>query len=417
MQVPNTDEQSTERTPAKIWWTELDGLRALAFFLVFYSHTTGLFLRQSPGHNAVLNFLSALDQKMLQWGWTGVDLFFVMSAFLITSLLLRERKRCDSVSLKNFLTRRVLRIWPLYFTYLTLAYFVIYPLALSLQAQVGIPLSREQMLTSNDFWLAFFVFLGNYAIMFHGELVGVINPMWSLCIEEQFYLVWGTLMSFVKNARHLVILLCIALVAGIFIRASMFSVFPKNYFAIYMNGPARMDSILGGCLAAFFWQSHGSWLQKNRPVQVALFSISAIAFFSVLAFAPRMENCDISLVWVFSIVAVAWTSLLLTTLSFEPVRNFFRAPLLVHIGKLTYGMYIFHVASILLSIMFCRLAFHIESRISYVGACWLLGLGVTYVMARLSWNYLESPFLRLKERFNQPAKSDVPTSSSEVVGV
>ncbi len=286
MESPITDEQlsgkspePSEKSPAKIWWTELDGLRALAFFLVFYSHTTGLFLRQSPGHNGVLNFLSTLDQKMLQWGWTGVDLFFVMSAFLITSLLLRERRRCESVSLKNFLTRRVLRIWPLYFTYLTLACFAIYPLALTLQAQVGIPLSSEQMQPNVDFWLAFFVFLGNYAIMFHGELVGVINPMWSLCIEEQFYLVWGTLMSFFKEARHLVIFLCIALVSGIAIRGSMFSVFPHNYFAIYMNGPARMDSILGGCLAAFFWQSHGSWLQKNRPVQIGLFALSAVSFF------------------------------------------------------------------------------------------------------------------------------------------
>jgi len=120
-----------------------------------------------------------------------------------------------------------------------------------------------------------------------------------------------------------------------------------------------------------------------------------------------MESCDFSLIWVFSTIAVAWTCLLLSTLAFAPVRSFFRAPLLVHIGKLTYGMYIFHVASILLSIMFCRLMFHIESRISYVGACWLMGLSVTYVMARLSWRYLESPFLRLKEKFNQPTKVDL----------
>jgi len=391
---------------SKIWWTELDGLRALAFFLVFYSHTTGLFLRQSPGHNAVLNFLSAFDQKLLQWGWTGVDLFFVMSAFLITSLLLSERKRCDSVSLKNFLTRRVLRIWPLYFTYLTLAYFVIYPFVTALQVKVGIPLSHEQLTTSGDFWLAFFVFLGNYAIMFHGELVGIINPLWSLCIEEQFYLLWGSLMSFFKSTRVLVALLVVALIAGVIIRASMFSFFPKNYFAIYMNGPARMDSILGGCLAAFFWQSHSKWLQNNRVVQIGLFCISLLSIVSVLAFAPRMESCDISLIWVFSVIAVAWTSLLLSTLSFAPVQNFFRAPLLVHIGKLTYGMYIFHVASILSSIMICRLVFHIQSRVSYVAACWVMGLSITYVLARLSWRYLESPFLRLKEKFNQPVRAD-----------
>jgi peptidoglycan/LPS O-acetylase OafA/YrhL len=400
-------------TSSKIWWTELDGLRALAFFLVFYSHTTGLFLRQSPGHNAFLNFISAFDQKMLQWGWTGVDLFFVMSAFLITSLLLRERQRCESVSLKNFLTRRVLRIWPLYFTYLTMAYFVISPFVLSLQEKVGIPLSHEQLTTSNNFWLAFFIFLGNYAIMFHGELVGIINPLWSLCIEEQFYLLWGSVMSTLKSSRQIVILLILALIAGIAIRTSMFSLFPKNYFAIYMNGPARMDSILGGCLAAFFWQSHGQWLQQNRAVQASLFTLAAVLFFSILAFAPRMETCDISLVWVFSTIAAAWTCLLLATLSFAPLRNFFRAPFLVHIGKLTYGMYIFHVACILTSIMICRLVFHIESRVSYVGACWLMGLSATYVMARLSWRFLESPFLRLKEKFNQPIKAD----SKEVVSV
>lgn len=340
-----------------------------------------------------------------------------MSAFLITSLLLRERQRCDSVSLKNFLTRRVLRIWPLYFTYLILAYFVISPFVLSLQTRVGIPLSHEQLSTGSEFWLAFFVFLGNYAIMFHGELVGIINPLWSLCIEEQFYLVWGTLMSVLKNSRHLVILLVVALLAGVAIRTSMFFCFPKNYFAIYMNGPARMDSILCGCLAAFFWQARGTWLQNNRAAQISLALLSAVSFFSVLAFAPRMEQCDISLVWVFSVIAVAWTSLLLSTLSFAPLQNFFRAPLMVHIGKLTYGMYIFHVASILSSIMFCRLLFHIESRVSYVAACWLMGLSVTYVLARLSWRFLESPFLRLKEKYNQPSRENsmqISTASSSV---
>jgi peptidoglycan/LPS O-acetylase OafA/YrhL len=406
MHTPSINERITDKVPNKIWWTQLDGLRALAFFLVFYSHTTGLFMRQSPGHNGFLNFISTLDQKFLQWGWIGVDLFFVMSAFLITSLLLNERKRCKSVSLKNFLTRRVLRIWPLYFTYLTLAFFFIYPLVLSLQVKVGIQLSPEQILKNNDFWIAFFVFLGNYAIMMQGELVGVINPLWSLCIEEQFYLVWGSVMASFKQPRHLVGLLCVALVVGIIVRASMFSIFPKNYFAIYMNGPARMDSILFGCLAAFFWQARGQWLQESRLAKIGLL-VTCLALLSyIFAFAPRLENCDISLIWVFTAIALAWTSLLLLALSCDHIAGFFRAPPLVHIGRLTYGMYIFHVASILLSIMFCRLFLHIESRISYVGACWGMGLALTYLMARLSWKYLESPFLRLKDRFNQPMATD-----------
>ncbi len=406
MHQPIENDLPTPSVPAKLWWTELDGLRALAFFLVFYSHSTGLFLRQSPGKNGFLIFLSTLDQKILQWGWIGVDLFFVMSAFLITSLLLRERMRCNSVSLRNFLTRRILRIWPLYFTYLALAFFVIQPLVLSLQVKVGIPISLEQTLKSNDFWIAFLLFIGNYAIMFHGELIGVINPLWSLCIEEQFYLVWGSIMSVFKHPRHLVGLLCLALLVGITIRASMFWVFPKNYFAIYMNGPARMDSILCGCLAAFFWQKHSERLRKNRALQIGLLVLSIGLLGSILAFFPRMEECDISLIWVFTVIAASWTSLLLATLSFDPLRNFFRAPLLVHIGKLTYGMYIFHVASILLSIMFCRLVLHIQSRVSYVGACWVMGLAFTYLLARLSWKYLESPFLKLKDKFNQQSSVD-----------
>lgn len=388
-------------TSGKVWWTELDGLRALAFFLVFYSHTTGLFLRQSPGHNPFLNFISDVDQKLLAWGWTGVDLFFVMSAFLITSLLLRERDTKCSISLKNFLTRRVLRIWPLYFTYLTAAFFLISPFLMSLQTRVGIPLSAEQMQNNSGFWLAFFLFVGNYAIMFQGELVGVINPLWSLCIEEQFYLLWGTTISSVKRVKYLVAILICALLIGIVVRASMFHFYPNNYFAIYMNGLARMDSILSGCLAAFFWHHKSEMLTKNRSAQYALFALWAITFSSVLAFAPRLEKCDLSLVWVFSAIALAWTALLLATLSCDPLRNFFRAPLMVHIGKLTYGMYIFHVACILSSLMFCRLYLHIESRVSYVGACWLMGLTLTYVAARLSFRFLESPFLRLKDKFNR----------------
>ncbi|HEY9677055.1 MAG TPA: acyltransferase [Drouetiella sp.] len=412
MQQPIVQEQPLP--PQKVWWTELDGLRALAFFLVFYSHTTGLFFRQSPGRSPGLMFLSELDQRLLQWGWIGVDLFFVMSAFLITSLLLSERKRCGSVSLKNFLTRRVLRIWPLYFTFLAVAFLAIAPGIKWLQVQAGIPLSAEQLQDASSFWGAFFVFLGNYAIMFQGELVGVINPLWSLCIEEQFYLVWGTIMSKFKEPRHIVAILCAALLVGIAVRASMFSFFSQNYFAIYMNGPARMDSILGGCLAAFFWQSRGEWLRNNAAAQYALFAVTAVSFCSILALAPRLETCDISLIWVFSAIAVCWTSLLLATLSFKPVQSFFRSPLLVHIGKLTYGMYVFHVTCIISSIMFCRLVLHIQSRASFVEACWLMGLPLTYLMARLSWRFLENPFLRLKEKYNQPTKVEqrelAPTS-------
>ena len=176
-----------EKTTKQSYWPELDGLRAVAILLVFLHHCPPF----RPEGRATIQW--AIYQ-LSHWGWMGVDLFFVLSGFLITYLLLKERSQFKSISLPLFYARRALRIWPLYF--LALAGAALYPLVFH-----GWDFGYAHFLQAIILPMLFFV--GNYAIMLGGAditsfansahlhrqiLTSLITPFWSISVEEQFYL-------------------------------------------------------------------------------------------------------------------------------------------------------------------------------------------------------------------------------------
>jgi peptidoglycan/LPS O-acetylase OafA/YrhL len=385
--------------PANTFWLpELDGLRSLAFILVYYHHTVGLFWRDNPGNSAFYRFLYCADQRIHNWGWVGVDLFFVLSAFLITSLLLRERDVSSggTISLKKFFARRILRIWPLYFCYLVLVAVLSFTLSpLYTGAALGGPGA------SPSAWmqlLGFAFFIGNFAVILQGVVLHLLNPMWSLCIEEQFYIVWGLSMKMLRKNSYLLAVLIAAGLAAPALRYCLWSHDAKNYLAYYLNSVSHCDAIVCGGMAAFAWRHFGEKL-KTSPALQGMLAAALLACLAPLAFVPYIEQSDISIIWVMSSVALGFTALLLLTMSSKIVRNFFALPFLTHIGRLTYGMYMFHFLVIYSLVYVSRTELHIASRLTYMLISWPLGLAVTYGLARLSWRYIEAPSLALKERF------------------
>jgi peptidoglycan/LPS O-acetylase OafA/YrhL len=402
--IPQAEQHVEPRAkPAGAFWLpELDGLRSLAFILVYYHHTIGFFWRDNPGNSPLYRFLYYADQRIHNWGWVGVDLFFVLSAFLITSLLLREREGSDrgTISLKKFFARRILRIWPLYFCYLAIV--AILSLALS-PAYTGASLfsagAGPQAGTGG--WrqlLLFAFFVGNFAVIWQGVILHLLNPMWSLCIEEQFYIVWGLSMKILKKNSYLIAMLLAAGLAAPALRYYLWSHDAKNYLAYYLNSLSHCDAIVCGGLAAFAWRRFGEKFKTSTALQGGL-ALATLAFLAPLAFVPYIEESDGSIIWVMSSVALGFTALLMTTMSSEPVRNFFALPFLTHIGRLTYGLYIFHFMVIYSLIYVSRNELHIASRLTLMAISWPLGLSITYVLARLSWRFIEAPCLALKERY------------------
>jgi len=385
----------------KLWWPELDGLRSLAFILVYYHHTIGLFWRDNPGNSALYKFLFYADQRIHNWGWVGVDLFFVMSAFLITSLLLREREKnsaaesgpaVDTISLKKFFLRRILRIWPLYFTYLALVAL----LSLTLPpVYTGATLANPVACTQLFF---FATFVGNFAVIGQGVVLHLLNPMWSLCIEEQFYIIWGSAMKLIKHNQLLIALLVVGAIAAPALRFYLWHQDAKNYLAYYLNSLSHCDAIISGGMAAFLWKRYSEKIKSSTLIQSLIMLIGVLCL-APLTFVPYIEESDISIVWVMSLVAVGFVSLLLATMSNRFLRAFFSQPFLTHVGRLTYGLYIFHFLVIYSLVFVSRNELHISSRLTYIMISWLLGLALTYALARLSWGFIEAPSLAVKERF------------------
>jgi len=179
---------AVEISPSKNFYLPaLDGLRALAFLLVFIHH--------SPPLNESANAFSKIYTCISAWGWCGVDLFFVLSAFLITTILFKERALNGQISLKKFLYRRALRIWPLFYAFLTVGALIARPLNLLPQHD------GFEVLATNLAFLGMFV--GNFSMMClkASATIVIFQPLWSLCIEEQFYLIWGTVNSKVRSTR------------------------------------------------------------------------------------------------------------------------------------------------------------------------------------------------------------------------
>jgi peptidoglycan/LPS O-acetylase OafA/YrhL len=402
IEVKSLTTQPESRPSQPLWWPELDGLRSLAFILVYYHHTVGLFWRNNPGNSSLYKYLFYADQRIHNWGWVGVDLFFVLSAFLITSLLLRERaSKAGTISLKNFFARRVLRIWPLYFCYLTVVAILSLFLSPAYSGVSLVDLSSSAGPGAQDSWkqlLCFALFVGNFAVIGQGVLLHLLNPMWSLCIEEQFYIIWGLSMKVLKKNICLLVLLIVMGLAAPALRYYLWSHDTKNYLAYYLNSLSHCDAIVGGGIAAFVWARFGQILQSSIWLQI-LMAAAALICLAPLARVPYIEESDVSIVWVMSSIALGFVAVLLTTLSNDFVRRFFAQPWLTHIGRLTYGLYIFHFLVIYSLVYICRIEFQVSSRLTYILISWPLGLALTYMLARFSWRFIEAPALALKERY------------------
>ena len=171
----------------KIYFPNLNGLRFIAAFMVIIHHFVQML--------TIFGYAHSNNQIIISIGGLGVELFFVLSGFLITYLLLTEEKNTKQISIKDFYIRRVLRIWPLYYLIVILAFFVFPHMKIFL-----IPLYSEQMASNfGQSLLLFIIFLPNLVLQGFGIVVPYASQAWSVGVEEQFYLIWPVLMKFFKN--------------------------------------------------------------------------------------------------------------------------------------------------------------------------------------------------------------------------
>jgi peptidoglycan/LPS O-acetylase OafA/YrhL len=303
-------------------------------------------------------------------GWMGVDLFFVLSGFLITGILL-DTKQTERY-FQNFYARRCLRIWPLYYSAL-LFMFVIVPLLRPSEAPAIFG-------TRSSPWWAYPLFLQNFLIPIPTSAAGLLGVTWSLAVEEQFYLVWPLVVRFCTEAQ----LRRIA-TAVIFVSPALRFYLSLHQVNIYSNTFCRLDALMAGALLAVVIRSADFHPSKFVTRAWILFLVSAPLALGIEIFHAR---------WIgFSVVAAASVSFVY--LALFSMQKWLRAILtnrpLVYTGTISYGIYI--LEKIPLDVV----------KVLHLDAHPLLSLalttGATYTLATVSWNFLEKPFLKLKRNF------------------
>jgi peptidoglycan/LPS O-acetylase OafA/YrhL len=359
----------------------LDGVRGLAVLLILFHH-----LIPASGLDQVF-WLDRQVFKLAFSSWLGVDLFFVLSGFLITGILLKAKG--SENYFRSFYGRRVLRIFPLYYGYLILAVFLTPYLAHQES-------SRELVDTQLWYWL----YLSNFHIAMEGwPQLQCVGHFWSLAVEEQFYLLWP-LAVWALNRRQLMYL-----AAACFLGAVAFRLVMSSSVAIYVLLPTRMDTLAAGAFLALIIQGKsgtsvlGSW----HKFLFAACSTILLTYFLNSGGWLGSEARDFR-VFGYTLVATAFASLiaiLITAESRSWLGRKFSGRFLVFMGKYSYGLYVLHVPVIWFLESIVGLQTDIFPRLwgsSLPGAlvfC-IVGGGLSVLCAMASYHLWEAPFLRLK---------------------
>ncbi len=378
--VPNLPEPENRR-----FYPALNGIRGFAVVLVFFQH----YITWSP--------------FWLQWGWAGVDIFFVLSGFLITGILYDTRH--TKHRFRNFYVRRTLRIFPLY-------YGILIAVALS-------TLIFHWVWTRG--WFLWPLYLGNFGIFQPNRdsmtlLTSGLHPsfhlhfghFWTLCVEEQFYLVWPFVVYSIKDRVRLRNLCFVVVCAAPLLRLFCFLVLPRPLIQmdfLYVFTPLRVDALLlGGFIALCLRGPEGSRVMRAASPLLCSFIVAfAVGEAVSLLVRGHALRADAGRPWIetfgYSLIAIFAMGILVLSLDEKTFCfRLFNVVWLKRLGEMSYGLYIFHQLFYDVYLLIPKLIF--GKYVPHIGGLHALTSFVcTPIIAYLSYRFFESKFLLLKNRF------------------
>jgi peptidoglycan/LPS O-acetylase OafA/YrhL len=380
----------------RIYFPGLNGVRFLAVFIVMLDH-----IELFKGYLKIDTLWT--DSFSAYIGKFGVTIFFVLSGFLITYLLLVEKTGTQTISIKNFYLRRILRIWPLYFILVILGFFIL--------PYFNIFTIPETAPIATDFYerLLLYVFLlANVAFVFFPG-IPFAGVLWSVAVEEQFYLFWPHL---IKHSKKILFVLLTTLVVYLLIKISCIN----NCFnadKIFMNKLVKLiertrfsSMIIGGI---------GAWVLFNKKQKILaivyhpLSQVIAIFIFVIMLFYSNTNDIPY-----FNLIKNEFISLIVAILILNIASNKstiirLENKLFDFLGKISYGMYVYHS---IIALVCVKLFTYFLPTSDFMYILWsiiliLLVLLLTVIISYFSYHFIELKILKRKNRFSHVISGDL----------
>lgn len=349
----------------RVHFHTFDSLRFLSFLLVFLHH--------SPiPENTVLHYFS-------RGGGIGVSFFFVLSGFLITYILILEKiNNQDKIPLGKFFKRRVLRIWPLYYAMVLFAFcspFILDFFHLSYSSEGYEPK-----------WFFTLTFLENYMMMYTGSFPNVspLRVMWSLCVEEHFYIIWGLILYGI-SLKNIPKLIAISIIIP-FIVKIVYAIYQIPTLDIFTN----IDYFAFGAIPAYIFVFRKDIIEKLNEISAGykyLFSLVVLIIIIIITNVSIMTDLKYTSI----VLGVLFSTLILLTLGEKNVFKISDKSILAKLGKYTYGLYLIHTICI---VFFTKIGvlYHLNWVVIII-----LSFLLTVLLSFLSYHLFEKRFLKLKK--------------------
>ncbi|UIR54948.1 acyltransferase [Sphingobacterium sp. SRCM116780] len=368
------------------FFPNLNALRFVAALLVIFHH--GEVIR------AKNDFISYEHLSFFQNGSTAVKFFFVLSGFLISYLLLKEKAEKKTISIPNFYLKRVIRIWPLYFLLVTIGILLFPFLFEVLHIKYTFPYKVDQV------WLLFLLFLPSVVTFKFGS--HLLEPLWSIGVEEWFYIIWAPLFKWIDNK--------LAFIIGIFLIKIIlltlcFNNMIVNDLLVHLIKTFAFESMAIGGLGAYFLYNTSMDIhqlyKKYAPLNYLLSTVLFVYFF-FRAYAHALLGFDIFESWLFSYIILNF--LFLNLILFSSVilssESFFNRSFLDYAGKISYGIYMYHMIVIFAVIhLGKKYLLNLDPWLSFTIFYVLVIVG-TCITAHLSKKYFEDFFMKFRSKLN-----------------
>ncbi|MBD2766413.1 acyltransferase [Hymenobacter sp. BT664] len=372
---------SAKASVSRIFFPNLDGLRFLAFFGVFLFHS---FYTNSESIKSSL--LYHIPYAITRVGYLGVNFFFVLSGFLITYLLLSERHVYGKIHVIAFYLRRILRIWPLYYVVVVLG-FVLYPWLKQHFGEAGF---HE---TAKAWYYVFF--LGNFNSIYNGGATPTLELLWSVSIEEQFYLVWPLLVAAVPAPRMGWLFAGVLVLSIAFRLGNLYDHKVLDLHTFSVIG----DMALGGGAAWLCFRDDRltAWIAQMPRWMIGVGYLAGITLIysqSALGNLPwylAIERLVLGMFFAFVLLEQNYAKNSIIKMSKLRFPTYW--------GTYTYGLYCLHYLALLAAIQLLKRLDLNNSALGVVLGDNLVGLLLALVISWISFNYYEKLFLKLKNRF------------------